>query len=334
MSDVSAAPSADDQPSATRRRLKWLVRWVVGLALLALVLVLVPLDEAWAALKSASPGALLAGAGLALVVHMVQARRLQILARALGLEWTWWKVLEIHLSSMAYGLVLPGGNLSGTAVRAYKLGRRSRQFTQAAAALLVDRVMATAFLGLTGLVCLIVSPLPEPWAFGLVLAGLTVVGLLALLPAAVGVGSLPGIGRLEPLPVIGKIVVKLAKLPRVPMMVLARAALLATLSHAAGIVVCVYVARSVGLTLEVFSVGVARALMLVAALLPITVAGIGVRESAAVVVLGAMDEATGPALAFSLLFFLVMWVGPAMIGAAMELFERSPHEAAEDAESR
>ncbi len=335
-SEEAAGMAVPDEPVRwwKRRAFKVSVRYVLAAGLLAGVLLLVPLGDVASSLKSASWRPLLGAAVLGVVVHTVQARRLQVLLGAVGLRWPVGRVLTVHLSAMAYGLVLPGGNLSGTAVRAYKLGKEQGRYAQAGAALFVDRVLATAMLGVSGLVCLAFTPLPGRWIYALVLAGIALVGVMALTPAVVGFGRVPGLGMAGRLPGVGKVLKKLAGVPRLPVRPVVHAALLALLAHGMGIAVCLLVGMSVGLGLGYWELGSARALMLVAALLPITIAGIGVRESAAVGVLGLMGQTAGQAVAFSLVFFGVMWVVPALLGAVTEAVggrDRKPRASVEEA---
>lgn len=310
---------------ATRRRVELALRFAVAAGLLALVMRLVPAAEVAAAVRQAAWLPLLGACVLAAAVHAVQARRLQGLAAAVGLGFGYRRVASIHLGALAYGLVLPGGNLTGAAVRAVKLGRNSGRVTEAAAALLADRLLATATLGVTGLVCLAaaggIGRASADGTAAALLGAVAVAGGLAIVPAVVGPERLMRIvprRRWRAWPGVRAVGQRLKRVPRLPGAVVGRAAGYAVLAHGLGIGVCVLVAGSLGMQLGVWDVGAARALLLVAALAPVTVAGIGVRESAALVVLGAMGEPGGEAVAFALLFFVVMWVVPALAGAGLE----------------
>ncbi|MEO1235283.1 MAG: lysylphosphatidylglycerol synthase transmembrane domain-containing protein [Planctomycetota bacterium] len=323
MKDQSTHHEAATDPGVARRRWWFALRVLVAAALVGLVLRLVPVGEVIAAVVGAAWGPLAGACALAAAVHAVQARRLQGLAAAVGLGWPWRRVMTIHLGAMAYGLVLPGGNLTGAAVRAVKLGRARGMMTQAAAALLVDRLLATATLGATGLVCWVAAggsvEVSADWLTASLLVGVAVLGVLAVVPAVLGVERFIRPDRWRTVWGVGAVVGRLERVPTMSTGVVVRAAAWAVLAHGLGVLVCVLVARALEMELGVWDVGVARALLLVAALLPITVAGIGVRESAALMVLGAMGEPGGESVAFALVFFVVMWVLPAVVGAVLEV---------------
>jgi uncharacterized membrane protein YbhN (UPF0104 family) len=272
------------------------------------------------AARSAEPSWLLAALGCSLLGHAVQAWRLRLLAGGVGLPWRWRDVMEIHLASLAYTLVVPGGNVAGAAVRIVKLSRGLPPGTIAnsGVALLVDRVVATMTLGLTGLLCWAVARPADSWPWVVAVVGLTLLCAAMLMPAVVGVGRLTVWSKATHWPVVDRLIGKLAKVRPMPIPAITGSLTMAVVIHGFGVAVFVLIARSLGLPLDWAQVGWARVVMLVAALLPISVAGLGLREGAAVLVLGGMQQDEGVALAMSLLIFAVVWVVPGMIGAVLE----------------
>jgi hypothetical protein len=103
--------------------------------------------------------------------------------------------------------------------------------------------------------------------------------------------------------------------------VLVLAGMLALVIHAIGIVTFILVAQALGMSLSLAQIGLARAVMLAAALLPISVAGLGLREGAAVLVLGTQGESQEAAVAMSLLVFVAVWLLPGIVGALIETGE-------------
>jgi uncharacterized membrane protein YbhN (UPF0104 family) len=88
------------------------------------------------------------------------------------------------------------------------------------------------------------------------------------------------------------------------------------------------VSRALGLPLGICEIAVGRAVMLIAALPPVSVAGLGAREAAAVAVFSAMGPAPGAAVALSLWGFVLSWLVPGWVGALWMLADQMRGEPA------
>jgi glycosyltransferase 2 family protein len=306
-------------PPRPRRRTPWW-RWAVAAVLLGVLVAFVSPAQVAAAVAEADAGWLLAAVVVSLMAHAVQAGRLALLTRSVGLPWGLRDVVSIHFAALAYTLVIPGGNVAGAAVRIVKLcrGQPPGAAARAGAALLCDRLAATATLGLTGVVGVaMVRPDGTPLWLAAML-GLTLATAALLVPAVVGVGRLTRASGVARLPVVGRTLAKLSAVEPLRPGALLAATGLSLVAHALGIATCALIARALALPLDPGEVAFARAAMLVAALLPVTVAGLGLREGAALLALAGLHHGPREALAWSLLVFAAIWVVPALLGAAAE----------------
>lgn len=291
----------------TMRRSLW--RWAVALVLAGLVVHAVPASEIAAAMAGAKWGWLGAGLVLSLVVQAAQAVRLGVLVRGAGLAPGFRELLKIQFISLSYGLVLPGGNVVALAVRAHRIGGPGGQWWATGKVLLADRIVAVLTLALTGLAGLGgIGPASRPVP-ALLLAGTALAAAAAL---AVLVVDAP---RWRKWWCAGAVSAPL----RLRTVLVSLGISLGV--HALGIAMFGCVSRALGLPLGLCEIAVGRAVMLIAALPPVSVAGLGAREVAAVAVFSAMGPAPGAAVALSLWGFVLSWLAPGGVGALWMLAE-------------
>ncbi|MCS6772361.1 MAG: flippase-like domain-containing protein [Kiritimatiellae bacterium] len=287
-----------------------LLRWLLAAGLLAALFVAVPAREVASVLAEASPAKLSVAAALFLAGHAAHTGRLWLLIRAVRLRWTWREVAHFHFTSMAYALALPGGSVAGTAVRIYRLSDGGRELGASSAALIVDRLAATLTLGLSGLLCAglgsfhadppVLTVMLAVFAGGSILMALAVAGA-ARVPFAAAWLAKRGLSQGAPIrPALTACAISLGV-------------------HVIGIAAFTAAAGSLGLMPGVLPLGYARAAMIIAAMLPISVAGLGVRESAALLVLGGMGVPPDRAVGLSFMVFILGWLLPALLGGFLEI---------------
>jgi hypothetical protein len=273
-------------------------RWVMGLravvaaAALAYCFQRFGVREILANLGAVSALGALAVFATALAGHLLGAWRLGLLAHRLGWSLTPAEMVSIQLGPLFYGLALPGGSVTATAIRYYKLARSSRSHLAAASVLICDRAFGVLTLALVGTGCWIADPLRR---FGAVASMLALVGISATA-------------------VLGGLAWRQRPLARA----YAGTLLLTLAAQFLGWMAFVLAARAMGLELSAWSLGWIRSAMVVAAMLPISVAGLGVREGAAVALLGTFGLPGEEALAFSLLVFALTNLAVGATGGAVE----------------
>jgi glycosyltransferase 2 family protein len=294
-------------------------------AILALVSRAVPIADVTLRVREASPGPLLLALALSGVGSLIVAARLRLLAATLGLAPTLAAAADVNLSAQFYGLFLPGGNVTGGAIRFYRLAGSQRRAAAAAGAIVWDRLSATLALCLVGLGCWVLVPASKPvWpglAFGV--GGIAIVGMMAAgmlvgrgTPAVSG--PQPGSGRLRL--AAYRIWTGIRELARPRAKDQAMALVLSIVSQVLGILLYVALAASLGLSIPIITMGWIRSVVLLLLLLPVTISGLGLREGALMVLLTAEGVGQIPAVAFGVLVFAVTVLAPALVGGVSEGF--------------
>ncbi len=100
--------------------------------------------------------------------------------------------------------------------------------------------------------------------------------------------------------------------------VLVNSFVLSIVAHLAGVISFWLIAQSLGMALPLLTIGWIRSGMILATMLPITIAGIGVREVAALALLQLYGVETDDAIAFSFLVFATTVVGIGILGGIAE----------------
>jgi hypothetical protein len=274
--------------------------------------------------REASPAPLLLALGLAGAGSLIVAIRLRRLARALGLSPTLGAAAGVNLSALFYGLFLPGGNVTGGAIRFYRLAGSERRMAAAAGAIIWDRLFATLALCLVGLLCWLVAPLSKPaWpALAFALGAAATLGVMAIAmlagrgdPAApappwAASSKLGRIGRR-----IGSAFREVAR-PRPNDHAAALA--LSIVAQILGTALYAALAAAVGVGISPVTIGWIRAVVLLLLLLPVTISGLGVREGALMVLLAAEGVGGVPALALGVLVFATTVLVPGLVGGVNE----------------
>ena len=283
----------------------------ISAALLALVLSRVDLGEAIAAAAGLTPAAGVLATVVYFAAHAVNAAKLRVLLPGLSL----WQAWRFTMIAVLFGTALPG-QLAGDAVKAFRLARAAPdvgEVTAAVAAVAVDKIVGMfALLLLTALgLGLNAAIFGQPVVIA---AGVVTV----LIPAALAVLLS------APLPAwLGKWGQEFAAWRTVA---LTRGALLRSLAlgivfQMLSIAAFVILGRALGINLSITAWAVIVGLISVVLLVPVTVAGLGLREGSLVAVLAMLGEGTGPALAlsFSLLALNLLGAG---VGLALDLTGR------------
>ena len=294
--------------SGTRRWLKPL-RYAVAAILLVWLFSRFPLSQVGAVLGRAPLPTLLLGAAAAVAAQVIASVRLSVVARHHGFAVSAVEACRINFAAAFYGLTVPAGNLAGGAVRIYRLGGGGRPMP-ALAAVFADRVHATYGTLLAGSIFWIADPVAAPPVLGAALlaitAGMPVVYLL------LRKGS----------PLAARLPEKWSRaLGREATVAPAETAGIVALSMAAqlfGLGAVVAAASAVGLDVSPLTLGWVRTAVMVLVMLPITIAGFGVREGALVAVLAQYGVPGEEAVAFSLLMFAIATLPNGALGGLLE----------------
>ncbi len=295
-----------------RYRHATLLKLGFAMSSLALLLWFVPLAEVVGALSRSSIPWLLAGTALQFAVRAAATFRMRVVAANQGVALNHFQLYTILLATQFYAMFLPGA-LAGGATWA-KYVQRGADKAAAAAIVLINRAVLMGVVVAVG-VCAWVLDRPgiQPPLDGVVAAGVVAATvLLILLPQLqrVASGGGPG-GRLLN---FGKRFLLFLGLSRAGKLIVIASSIVESLLAAASFY---SFAVAVGVDVDPLAVLWVRAAIAVAMLLPITVAGLGVRE-AGLVGLGAL-LGISPALAMAWSFSILMGtIVVAAVGAVIE----------------
>ncbi len=289
-----------------RAPILFVLKLIIGLAILSVILVRVDLRAIWSAATEVSPSVIVGAVALYFVAHFINAVKLRIFLPHLSLR----QSVRFTMIAVFYGTALPG-QLAGDAVKALRLARASElDATTIVGAVAVDKV-----IGLFALLLLTALGLGfSRDQFGSDITSVALAVTALALIAIVG-------GLVVPLP---------ARLGRWTQTLGAWRSLTltpATLLKALGVglvfqVFCIalfaVLGSGLGIDLPLTSWAVVVGLIGVVLLLPLTVAGIGLRDGTLLGVLGLLGQNAGAAIALSFCLLALNIVG-ALVGFVVDV---------------
>ena len=307
------------------------LRVLVTLAALAYVVHRVPLAQVKSAIAAASVPLILLGCGAQLLVRAVNALRIRIIASAQGAPLSYRAILGTTFTTAFYGLMLPGNIGAGAATLMKYLGHGATP-AAALASMIVNRLLdagATVTLGLAF------------WGFANYDQGTRGAKYLAVLLLVVGplmfLGShLLLFGRPRVLRRIrsasqrsglehrglaargiARVIDQCATAGNLSTEDAVSVGVLSLLKVVLAVAVAYTFAAACGMQLSFATIGWMQAIVAVLVLLPISFAGLGIREGTLVLLSARYGVAAPLALAWSLLLFAgLLFV--AAIGACIE----------------
>ncbi|MEP7027389.1 MAG: lysylphosphatidylglycerol synthase transmembrane domain-containing protein [Candidatus Eisenbacteria bacterium] len=269
----------------------------------------------------------LALAALAILASQLTAGwRWHRLLKAAGARWTFGQSFAVYGAGLFLGLFIPTG-VGGDVYRVARVRGSGAGLARGAATILLERAIGLLALLLLGTGFVYAHPGTRPWAVPLAIGSLAGLGGLATLwipggpeAAARVLDRFPGRGlgdRMRaafPADAMGRLH------GAIPGTVL-----LSLLNHAWLLTVNVLLAIGLALPATWTSVCAAVPLVLLAAQIPITPGGAGVREAAYVYFFARIGVGEAPALALALGWFALL-VFVSLLGSIGFLFERSAAE--------
>ena len=248
------------------------------------------------------------------------ALRLRRLVQALGMRHSTLSLLQINLATMFYGLVLPAGNVTGIIARFYRMSRQEQNYAGDRGRPGV-RAPGRDADPLPGRHPVLAGRLAEPVAGPgpharrarrAAAPARRAVRPAPLLPAARPTGALlarqAGVVARGAAAVAGR-----CHATRWP-----RCSALGILTHGIGVVAFSLVAGALSLDLSLATIAWTRSAAVLVAILPISVAGLGVREGAMVILLAPYGIGAADALTYSLLAFATTVLSVGLLGGLIE----------------
>lgn len=306
---ITVAETTPDSHAARRRAWVWFAaKGVVSIGLMAFMLSRISLDAAFESMTELSVSAMVGAVALVVVAHLVNARRLCTFLPGLGA----WPAVRFTFIGTFYSTVLPS-QLAGDAIKAVRLARAHDDAGRAVSAVVRDKIM-----GLAALITLSLAAVPmSGMAAELETTGVLVIALLLTAGLWFGLDRLPQ----------GGIWARIAKvLPRAAAVGLSRRQLIenflwGVVFQAMVVGIFAVVGVDLGLSISAGAWVVVIGVVSVILLLPVTVAGIGLREGSLVGLMGALGQDATATLAMSLVI-LILSLGAAGVGLLFDLTSR------------
>jgi hypothetical protein len=299
-----------------RKQLLNLLKIVVSLGLLAFIFSTIDLPAFWVAVRGADKLLLLAACGMMLLGVVIRAYRWQILLKAIDVPVPLWELTQIYFIGFLFNNLLPSG-LGGDSIRMLELNRHTERGSDAVTSVIVDR-----FLGLSALQAIALLALLSAW--GSVPAG------VAYFTVAIFVGGLAGgyllinralyetlrarIGLFRRLTAIKKVGNLFESFQRYPLPALGRAYLVAFPFNFTLIAANIFIGMALGAEVDLAHYAVFVPIISLLLLLPVSFAGLGVREEAYRQLFGQVGVLPEIAVAISLLIYLSGNVVTGVIG--------------------
>ncbi|MBI3970781.1 MAG: flippase-like domain-containing protein [Chloroflexi bacterium] len=313
------------------RRHALVVRTAAMVVLLAFVLWRIDVTRSLENVRDARPAPLAIAALLVYFAWLVNSFKWQRLLAGAGIHRGLAELFRLNLASIFYGLALPG-HIAGEVLKAIRLGGSVERRGVVYASVWLDRVTGLTGLSMVGIAGLLFAPPPvEAWRHLYLVVQVVVLSLsvlVLLLPKL----PWPADGNGEP----GTTTVWTASLARLAhwryrliteagmdhgLAGMAGAVLLACVFQAANVASNWAIAQALGVQISPFAIAWVTAVFSILQLLPLSLAGIGLRDVTFVALLGLYGVVTHHALAMSLLMLsLVLMLG--LTGWLVDLLPR------------
>lgn len=279
------------------------VRLLVSGAVLVLLFSRFAPDEVLDGLLRANPAWLAAGFAAYMAAQFVSAMRWHRIARGVSFTTPFVPCLRFYLIGMFFGLAVPS-TLGADGARALLLGREPPGRARALSAVVFDRLVGLAMLFAVAVLALLLGPsetLPRSVVTTVAGVGSALVVAWALAPRLARL--LPAQSRLR----------RLADEDLAPFFhdgrLLAAAALLSLGVHALQIVAQKFLTEALGLDVSWGFVAIYHPLVALAAAVPLTVGGFGLREATYAFLLPHVGVGPDDAIALGLLWWAVGALG-------------------------
>jgi hypothetical protein len=305
----------------TRKQLFNLLKILVSVGLLVFIFSSIDLPAFLEAVRGANPWWLLAALITMLLGVVIRAWRWQILLDAIGVPVPLGELTNIYFIGFLFNNLLPSG-LGGDAMRIIELSRHTEHISDAVTSVVVDR-----FLGLSALQAIALLALLTDWqavsgavayfTIAIFLGGLVIGYLLINSPLYLKLRSRLGIfRRLTDIKIIGKLA---HSFQRYPVGALGRAYGVSFLFNFSLIAMNVFIGLGLGATASLVHYAIFVPITSIVLLIPISFAGLGVREETYRRLFTQVGVPGEIAVAMSLLVYVIGNVCTGLIGGIIYL---------------
>ena len=292
-----------------KNKLILLLKFILSGVLLSYLLSIIPLNEIINAIFSANLFLFLAGLLLVIPISLLSALETEYLTRIQEIDLSALEILKIHLATNFYGLFLPGV-LSAGAVKWYKFSKFGKK-SAAAVVVVFNRFLEILMLVFIG----IISSIPILYAIGnnnllflLSLIFVVMIFFYFLMLKKSGLKIVEKIIFIIPLPVfikdkVAKFTGAMIQFQNLRLKDHLEIISLLFLYHGLGVLSFFCFTKSLNIDLNIWQIGWIRSAMSLAILLPLSFAGLGIREGTLVFILNQYGIKPDVSMALSFLFF-------------------------------
>jgi len=302
-----------------RKRLLDLLKITVSLVLILILLRSVDLNALWEVVRNADPWYLLVAQIVLMLGVVVRAYRWQILVHDQGVDASLGELTSLYFVGFLFNNLLPSG-FGGDAVKMYELSQRSKRGAEAVSSVLVDRFMGLIALQMIGLIALIFSWQLVPSEIKILTVILFGVSLMAAWVVSYRrlweflSERVPLFDRLLSIKAVDSLV---SSLQSYSGSALLRALGVGLVFNVLLIATNVLIGMSLGVDLPLAYYMIFVPLTSLVLILPISFAGLGVREGTYVVLFKQAGVAPEVALSMSLLVYVLGTVMPGLVGGVI-----------------
>ena len=301
-----------------------ILRFAVAITIIVFLITKISVHDVVSSIISAKIEYVILALILTILAWIVTSYRLKFFTALQGLKISTFQAFEINLSTLFYGLFLPGGNLTGGFIKFYKLSIKDKKLSEAFIALALDRVFATLALCLVGLFFWLISS-PKDLNMLAVIMIFILLGLACFCTLLFIDREQRVIGWLFSLankvyffPKLNKLVENLSGLGKIPYRSLIFMVGISIASQLINVVVYFLLSESINLNIPLVTIGWIRSLVMLVTIIPISISGMGLREGSFIILLGAYGISEDSAFAYSILVFAITRIFTGLLGGLFE----------------
>ncbi len=301
------------------------IRFLIASAILYFLFSRIPLSKVISTLASTKLNYLIFASILTILSQVIFAYRLRCFTSMQEISLTALQVFEINLAAAFYGLFLPGGNLTGGAIRFYKLSGNDKKIAEAFTSLALDRITATIALCLVGIVFWLIHPPSDSDYIVISMVAILFILIVSIVIVMISRRAIQ-LSKMVDLNKVSFIASTLRKFfdtidrfrnYTIPAIVFILG--ISIISQIIGIIVYYMMALSIDIEISFFAMGWIRSAVLLVLIIPISISGLGLREVSLLFLLRPYGVEDDKALALSLVIFGVTTVLIGLIGGLLEL---------------
>ncbi len=299
-----------------------ILKVVVSIGLLIFIFKTIDLQKFWQVIQQANLWWLAAAVGIAMLGVVIRAVRWQILLKALGIVVSTVELTALYFIGFLFSSVLPSG-VGGDAIRILELNRYRERGAEADTSELLDRFLGISAAQTMGIVALLVywGVVPTAVAFltiAIFLGSLAIGYLLINRRLYVNLRQhLPLFRRLTDISLIGKL---FESFQRYPLPAIGRSYLVSMLFNITLIFMYAFIGWAVNASVGMAQFAIIVPVTSLLLLLPISFAGLGVREWSFQVFYKPIGVSNETAVAMALLVLFIGTVSPGLVGGIIYLW--------------